>query len=338
MTLLLIEGFDHFSSAPLTELALHAGWTTSSSSSSKVAGFFAGSGLSIGNVSFTYDTGANNTTLIIGYKVRFADASPATAHTFIQFRDSAAAVQSGLALGTDGKIYAWRGTNGTSIATGTQVLLDATWYNIELKFNFSNTGSVSWKIDGTVDGTAASVDTTQTANQNAKTIQFLGSTLSSQMAVDDLYICDDVGSAPHNDFLGNCRVETLYPTSANATQWTPLSSTNVSNVDDTATDGDTTYNSTSTSGHVDTFNHGSLASTPVTIFGVAVHTEIRKDDVTARTARNKLISGATTTNGASNTLSTSYAWMVDQYIVDPNTAAAWTGANVNATKIGYEHI
>jgi hypothetical protein len=217
------------------------------------------------------------------------------------------------------------------------------WYNFEIKATFSNTGTFIFKVDGVVDANInlTNTDITNTANQNGQYVTYAGmlqtGIASGNIDYDDLYISDDGGSAPHNDFLGICRVETLYVTSDNSVAWTPLSSTNASNVDDTAYDGDTTYNSTASSSVVDTFNHGSLVTTPITIFGVSIHTAIRRDDVSAQTARNVLISGGTTANGASFAPATSYTWMVDQYTLDPNTSAAWTASAINSSKIGYEH-
>jgi septal ring-binding cell division protein DamX len=87
-----------------------------------------------------------------------------------------------------------------------------------------------------------------------------------------------------------------------------------------------------------TFNHGALSGTPSTVFGVQVNAYARKDDVSNINVRTKLISGGTTQNGASVAITTNYNKCTDIYTTDPNTSAAWMGANVNATKIGYERI
>lgn len=340
MALFTWEGFDHMTSAPANDLAVRSGWSISGAAvSQKVAGLIAGSAMRLSNggaLAVRYDTGSSNTTMIVGFKFRAATISAAT-QTICRFLDSAAGIQVGLALLSSGLLILWKGTTATVLATSTRVFLAGGWYNIEIKITFSDTGSYTLNIDGAQEFTG-SADTSQTANQNGRHFEMLSGNGQASVDFDDFYIGDATGSAPHNDFLGVVRVETLFPTSANATQWTPNASTNVSRVQEAANDGDTTYNSTSTSGHVDTFNHGALSSTPAVIFGVAVHATIRKDDVTARSARTKMISGATTQNGATTVVDTTYKWFVDQYIVDPNTAAAWTAANVNATKIGYEHI
>jgi hypothetical protein len=45
-------------------------------------------------------------------------------------------------------------------------------------------------------------------------------------------------------------------------------------------------------------------------------------------------SGATEVGGADTALPTSYAWLNRVDAVDPNTAAAWTAAAVNALQVG----
>ena len=92
-------------------------------------------------------------------------------------------------------------------------------------------------------------------------------------------------------------------------------------------------------GQVDTFNHGSLSSTPVTIFSADVCAWMRKDDVSTQAARTKLISERRLSNGASLNPPTVYQMLRDSYALDPNAGpAAWTATTINNSKIGYEHV
>lgn len=339
MALLVFEGFDHHqASAPLGALGAKTGWAVSTGFSTTIAGLLGG--LAVGPNTFTaemtYTPGGNKTTLIAGMRFRTA-GTPTGTFELIRFMDGAS-VQCGLSITTANKLIFWRGTSATVLSTSTTTLTNTSWYFIELKITFHNTtGAYELKLGGVSEFSASGVDTCNTAN-NFATACTLQLHPSYGQFYDDFYLCDDTGSAPHNDFLGVIRVETAYPTSADATTWTPNASTNVSRVQESGWDGDTSYNSTSTSGNVDTFNHGNLSSTPATIFGVAVTAGMRKDDVTGRTGRTKLKSGGTTQDGASVVLDTSYKLLRDQYVTDPNTGSAWTGANVNATKIGYELV
>jgi hypothetical protein len=148
-------------------------------------------------------------------------------------------------------------------------------------------------------------------------------------------MCDTTGPAPYNDYLGIIRIETLFPTSNVSVTWTPLASTNWVEVSETNMDSDTSYNSQAATG-IDTFGHGTLQSTPTTIFGIGIVSSARKSDVKNLGYRNKLISGGTTSDGVVNPLATVYQYVRDDYLNDPDTGLPWTGSGVNATNIGYE--
>lgn len=283
-------------------------------------------------------------TLIQGYRYKY-NTNGASNYAILQFYDSVAGgVQCGLAINSSKQIYFWRGTTATVVATGTTVLVAGGIYYIEWKVTFSNTGAFEVRINGVTEISSGSVDTTNTANNSANGVQILGNGGGGNSDFwDDFYLSDNSGGAPNNDFLFNVNgppaIETKFVTSNDAVAFTPLSSTNASNVDETDYDGDTTYNTSSSTGQTDTFNHGALSSTPTAIYGVQVVASMRKDDVTVQTGRTKLKSGGTTQNGFSYGLVNSvYVHLADTYALDPNTAAAWLGANVDASKIGYEHV
>lgn len=336
MAVLAFFGFDHLPTAG--DPNLYPGCSSSDSGWTKVAGLLGGFGINSfsGTRNFHYDTGSTYTTLIVSGRFKYVQVAAVV--DCIKFYDGAT-IQCGFSVNAAGKIIFWRGTNATILATGTTTLVDTAWYHIQCKVTINNTtGTVDIKLNDVSEISATGLNNRNSAANQVTAIRYSSSASSAFYVGDDIVVQDTSGGAPANDFLGITRVETGYATSNDAVQWTPNASTNVSRVSEVAVDDDTTYNSDSTSGHVDTFNHGALASTPTTIFGVQIVSKIRKDDVTARSARNKLKSGATTTNGASFVLTTSYQYVKDMYVLDPNTAAAWSGANANATKIGYEHV
>ena len=285
---------------------------------------------------------ANTNTCFTGARLNFNTFGTGT-RDFFQIWDSAGAVQCGMSLNSSSKLIFWRGTNATILGTGTTTLIGGVEYYIEVGIPLGNSVTIEVRINGVTEISAAAVDTTNTANQNWQ--YFWWSCAGPQTCLyTDFYCCDSAGSAPHNTFLGVCRIETLAVTTNNSVTWTPLSSTNASQVDDTGTlgtstiDSDTTYNKTSTISNVDTFNHAALTSNPTTIFGVKVQTIVRKEDVGNRTYRNKMISGGTTSNGTTVQTYTGYMTQDDYYTTDPNTSAAWTATNVNSSKIGYELV
>lgn len=164
-----------------------------------------------------------------------------------------------------------------------------------------------------------------------------GGSLSNQF--DDIYCADTTGPAPRNTFLGDCRVQTIYPTAAgNSTTWTPNTATNWQDVKEPfVPDNDTTYVSSSTPGAVDTYTTGDLDALTGTIFGVQVNVYARKDDAGTRIVAPVIRQGGTDYVGSNIGLTTTYASSRQIYQQDP-TGADWTIANVNADEFGVKMV
>ena len=103
-------------------------------------------------------------------------------------------------------------------------------------------------------------------------------------------------------------------------------------------DGDASYVESGTVGHKDLYGYQDLTGTPAAIMAVQLATVARKDDAGSRSLRAVLKSGATTANGATRVLGTSYALYDDRFEVDPATGAAWTKAGVDALQAGVEVV
>lgn len=343
MALLDFLGFDHFPSS--ISLTQYPKWVLSGGFS-KVAGQVSGSAAqAAGSGYLVYSDATPRQTWIMGCRFKTGNAMTGSGGSILLALCDASASptsagQYGIWINNSGKLEARAGYGGAIQGTSSITLVNSSWYYIEAKIKIhSSTGSVEVRVGGSTEINVSGINTQNSANATATYCNFFAtSSQGAALIFDDVYVSDTTGSAPHNDFLGQCIVDTMFPTSNNAVTWTPLSSTNVSQIQETALDDDTTYNSTTTSGNVDTFNHGAMPVTPTSIFGVSVIHRARKDDVAARSSRNKLISGATTANGTSTGLSTSYQHVKDVWPTDPNGSIAWTKTNVDATKIGYEHV
>lgn len=98
------------------------------------------------------------------------------------------------------------------------------------------------------------------------------------------------------------------------------------------------YNQSSTVSQKDMFNFPALTITPSSIAMVAVKVAGVKSDGGARTINLPTKSGASTGNGTNAGISPgiSLAYLTSNFFTDPNTSAAWTAANLNAAKSGYE--
>jgi hypothetical protein len=236
---------------------------------------------------------------------------------------------------TTGALQFVRGsTQGTNVlcTTAAATIAVNNWYYIEIEFvRNATTGSVNIYVNG---GLAASATGVNTGATDVNQLLFTSSAGSfPNLDYDDLYVCSTATR------LGECKVETLRPSSDDSVQWTPSSgANNFSRVSDTTYDGDTGYVSSSTVGQQDTYGIGALGTTPANIFAAQVNVLARKDDATTRQIATVLKSGATTQVGATQSLGSTYANYVDLYLTDPNTSAAWTPSAINAAKIGQKVI
>ena len=154
--------------------------------------------------------------------------------------------------------------------------------------------------------------------------------------MDDFYMLDQSGSAPLNDFLGDCRIDTIYP-SADGTysDFTPSTGSTHYTLVDEATPNTTDYVSSSTVGNRDSYQFQDIAALSAqTIYGVQVNAAIVKDDAGARSAATFVRSGSSNSDGAGVGLSTSQTYISQIFTTDPNTGAAWTESAVNAAQFG----
>lgn len=151
--------------------------------------------------------------------------------------------------------------------------------------------------------------------------------------VDDFYLCDSIGSAPYNTFLGDVRVHTVVPTGAgSSTQFTPSSGANYTTVDELPySAADYVYG---TAGQQDLYATSDLPGGTGVIYGVQTNAVVKKTDAGNISARSAVKSGATTYYGTTTVIGTSdqVVTRIDQ--TNPATASAWTSGEVNGIEIG----
>jgi hypothetical protein len=278
----------------------------------------------------------------------FMGSSPATIYCgiacrgalTIAFLDSYTGSTQATLVVNGGSSYAalYRGTSGGTLLARTpnNIVNVGNWNYYEVGLTVDNsTGYMEFRLNGQSLLNLTGIDTQISANALVNYIVFSG----SGNFYDDFYVNDSTagpGSFPCDSFNGDVRVDTLFATGNNAVQWTPLSSTNVSNIDEIAADGDTTYNSSNTTGQEDTFTFGALSGTINSVIGVQVQGAYRKDDAGTRTMKQAVISGATEAYGTTWYLSGGYSYITDIFALDPGTSASWTATGVNNLKAGYK--
>jgi hypothetical protein len=211
------------------------------------------------------------------------------------------------------------------------------FYNIEIGATINaTTGTVTVRMNGV--NVITFTGNTKNGGTNTTIDAFvIGANGGMTNVIDDLYICDNTGSAPNNTFLGDVRIQTVVPSGAgSSTQFTPSTGANYTTVDElpySATD----YVQDAVSGHRDTYAMGDLPSVG-TIYGVQNNVVAKKTDASAISLKPAIKSGASVYYGGTTSLPVSDITLTDLRSVDPNTSAAWTLGSVNALEAGFEVV
>lgn len=213
------------------------------------------------------------------------------------------------------------------------------WYYLELKVVM--TSATSWQAELVVDGTTriplTSAFDPASSNPNITGLMFF-SDLNYNSGVSDVYLLDDTGTV-NNDYLGDCRVESLRPTSVGGVQqWDVVGAADATDaVDDTTIDLDTGYLRAPGVPTRSTFALGNLAATTGTVRGVAVMASAKKEGSNARIIKPAVRVGGTTYDGPAGDFSPyqgGYRPVTGIFEVNPATDDTWTATEINAMEAG----
>lgn len=239
-----------------------------------------------------------------------------------------------------GDLKVWRGSQSTQLGSSVAVTMGTnTWHWIEVHAILDPSAGV---VEVWLDGVQIINLTAQNTRQNGSATVFsqvgigAGSSMQTTSAdFDDWYILDP-NISPNTGRLGDCKVETLAPTSdASPNDGTLSTGTDHFAVVDEAQWNSTDYTDLAdTSGQEELFGMGDLAGSPTTIYGVRVLATIEKTDAGAMSGEVTCKSSSTETAGPSTPLLTTWAHVKGIYEVDPNTSAAWTASGVNGMSCG----
>lgn len=360
MALLFMDSFDHYATADIGEkwteiqflfasfasVTINAGTGRHSSASYR---------LSTGNstqqqIALRKNCTAADATSILGFAFTFqaSDIIGTSGWQIASIRDGSTS-QVSLRLNSDLRLSVVRGTvAGTVLGTTSGSISAGSYTYIEWKVKVdASVGTVDLRVNGASVLSLTSQNTRNTANTswNSFALGNYDSVGSSSTTVngrsidyDDVYILDGSGAAPWNTFLGDVRVDARKPTGAGTTTgWTPLSSTNWSNVDDAAPDDDTTYNSTSTLNAIDTFVVEDAPVAGATIYGIQHCLSMKKSDAGTCTVAPVIRHSGTNNSGTSISPGTSYAYGL-QIATEIAPGVAITESNFNAAEFGYVRI
>jgi len=168
---------------------------------------------------------------------------------------------------------------------------------------------------------------------------------------DDVYLLDgnasDDPANPMNDFLGDCRIDCIYPNAAgDYTDFTPVPVVaNYLNTDDPGDiDDDETYNESLTVGHRDIYNLDSVIPLGTPIYATAQNSCMRKTDAGRRYVRQLVKINGTDYLRLSGLTSNDGEWyLTDNYKViqrpldtNPDTDLAWTESDLDDIQSGVQ--
>lgn len=338
MALLFMDGFEHYATADIDKKWTAVTSVTIGSNTGRRGGFGAYLNSTTDNLSKTLPS--SYSTIIVGFAYK-PTAVNANGHIIVLREGTTNHIS--LRVNTSGKLEIIRDpTSAASIlATSNTTLSANTWYYIELKATISDSpgGATEVKINGSTDSglTLTSTDTRNGGTSGVVDRVFFGYTSgaanSSTFYLDDIYVCDTSGST-NNNFLGDCRVDTIFPSGAgNYTDFTPSTGSNYTCVDESAPNT-TDYVSSATSGHRDSYAFGDLAGlSSQTVYGVQVNAYSQKSDAGARSLGTMARLSSTNSDGTGVALPTSYSYISQVYETDP-ASAAWTETNVNSAEFG----
>lgn len=338
MALRFIDGFDHYTTRDQLLLKYNAAGSSSyvalddgRRAGSKAVRLYAGSG----TIVKSFD---EQDTWVAGVAIKLEQLPSGNGAVFM-FLDAGGDSQACLCVSSTGALVLKRGsTSGTTLAASTETLQADKWYYIEGKITIANSGGTfSARINGQECASYTGDTLYSYSYDKASAIKMYGMPSAVRVWYDDLYVCDGTGTS-HNDYLGDVRVDTIFPSgTGNSAQFTPNgSANNWENVDETSPDEDVSYNASDTVGQKDSFGFSDLSALSSSVLGVQANLLARKDDAGSRLLRGFTRIGGTDYEGSDLSLADSYANLTQIWTQNPNTAAAWTEAEVNAAEFGYK--
>lgn len=337
MALKWVEGWDQYgTTVTATAVGLQARYPVATVAANPIvrAGRLFGQSISnsngVSNTKLMTPNLGNMATVIVGSAFYFDNDF--SDRLIVLWEDDGATEGFNVRLTSSGTLQAYRGNS--LLATSGAVISEDTWYYLEMKVTVANSGSYEIRVNG-VNVLSGSADTRAGAtNDYANRVEFY-IRINNNTFIDDTYICDASGS-DNNDFLGDSRVETLYPTAdGSSSDFTPSTGMdNYAMVDDESggLDSDSTYVESSTTNHRDTYTFTDLTTINL-IRGIQFTAIARKTDVTDYDLEPVL---DTTAQAAVTVNDTNYAQFSQIYENNPDTAAAWLDSEINGSEFGYE--
>jgi hypothetical protein len=228
------------------------------------------------------------------------------------------------------------------IASGNYTITNNTWHWIETQYTLNTTvGSTQLWIDGIEIWNVSNVATSVSSATGFYSIMFGSNQAANSCLIgyfDDLYILDTTDGGYNTTRLGDCRIETLVPTSdAGPNDGTPLvSGPHYEMVNESQNnDGNTYVSLNGVASQEEVYGTNSLSSIPEYIFGIRVVNYIQKTDGGITYGNAVIRSGSVTEYGEPQQILSGYFPQYGIFELDPNTSNVWVYATANAADVGF---
>ncbi len=238
------------------------------------------------------------------------------------------------------QLFVFRGGGVNLGPAGTFRMSPERWYHIGMRAVIHDTtGEVQVEINGNEVFNQTGLDTRNSGTSGIiDAVRYDGWGGGKQWIAEPIAF-STAGDAPTSLF-GLHRVHMIKPDGdGTPTNFTPLGAgTNFSEVDEQAADDDTSHNESTVVTNKDRLTCESLPTAVKTVYSVQAKLLVKDPDGTATESVKTGLNSGTESLSTALALSTGYEQFEGPLeTVDPNTAAAWTEANVNAADVVYEH-
>lgn len=260
--------------------------------------------------------------------------------------DAGATIHLTLMTDATGHLVLRRGaTNGTVLATSTQIYPTNQWRYIEMQATIADSGGTCIvRVDG-VEWINVTGDTRNAGTStNIDAVKLNGSSTTDSYW-DDMYVTngtDDTAVTGRADdgFLGDIKVEPLLPSGNGASsQWVGSDSNSTDNyllVDEQPVNT-TDYVGSATDGNRDLWDLPSVAASALQVLAIRPSVYAAKTDAGAASIKQLVrTSDGTVTTDTTQPLSTTYATYWGALRTTKPGGGAWTPTDVNGLQIGVE--
>lgn len=343
MAILWVDGFDHYGGSTTNlyknRYVKDAGQSIYGFTSSSRTGSHA---LRLGSYSFLLPLISYETEIGVGYAA-YASEFPFGAYyyRFLELYSSTGVVIFQVRGESTGRISINTSTNGATFTqaaiTSQSYIRQGFWQHLEIYCKSDGGSSLAEiRFNGS---TVLSSTITLPSTAGFSQIGIRGTSVNDTMFVDDLYVWNAQGTK-NNTFIGDKRVETLYPNADTAqADWTITGTVSGWDaINDATPDSDTSYIQAATASSTSTFDVTNLSISSGNIIAVQNSYLAKKTEAGTCDVRVDAVSNSVASVGTQTSLTTEYSYFSDVHETDPNTSSDWTVTSVNSMNVKINRV